>query len=264
MTFSRHLRTTNARGTKAALGCLGLALLAGGGACSNSTLDLFNPDLGLLAHWALDESQAGSVAVDSSGFELSTMAPLPATNPPTPIRDVPPVHFSDPYALSFDGQIQWVNAGNPALLNFGGPISIAAWVRPANVNGYRNILAHGWRNNPDFDVALRINSGNYEFTYWNSVDHMAATPIPASDIGAWVHLCGAFDGAVYTIYRNGALAAWTADATSPPPNIDTPWVIGGRAPQPDNLGRLMQGDIDDVRVYGRALSAAEVEALYRR
>jgi hypothetical protein len=30
------------------------------------------------------------------------------------------------------------------------------------------------------------------------------------------------------------------------------------------LERLMQGSIDDVRIYGRALSAAEVEALYRR
>jgi hypothetical protein len=125
-------------------------------------------------------------------------------------------------------------------------------------------VAHGWRDSPNFDVALRINSGSYEFTYWDSVDHAAAAPIPDSDLGVWVHLCGVFDGAVYYLYRDGALATSAADATTPPSNVDTPWAIGARAPQPDGLSRLFQGDIDDVHLYGRALSAAEVEALYRR
>jgi len=113
-------------------------------------------------------------------------------------------------------------------------------------------------------VALRMYAGNYEFTYWNSADHLASVPIPTSDVGSWVHLCGVFDGGVYSIYRNGALAASTADTATPPPNIDTPWAIGGRAPQPDNLGRVMKGEIDDLRLYGRALAAGEVDALYRR
>ena len=65
-----HLATT-------AIACAGLALFVDG--CGNSTLDLFNPDLGLLAHWAFDESQAGSTAADSSGFGLHA---TPSANPP--------------------------------------------------------------------------------------------------------------------------------------------------------------------------------------
>jgi hypothetical protein len=250
----------NDQASTALLGCVGVLLVAGGG-CGNSTLDLFDPDRGLLGHWAFDESDSGAVAVDSSGFGFDA---APSANPPTPTRDVPPVHFPDPFSLSFSGTDQWVDLGNPPLLNAGGPISIAAWIRPANIDGYHNILAHGWRNNPNHDVSLRIYAGNYEFTYWNSIDHRASAPIPASDVGSWVHLCGVFDGGGYYIYRNGALAASTADATSPPANIDTPWAIGARAPQPDSPERLMAGEIDDLRMYGRALSAAEVEALYRR
>jgi hypothetical protein len=79
-----------------------------------------------------------------------------------------------------------------------------------------------------------------------------------------VHLCGVFDGGQYYLYRNGRLAASTVDTTTPPSNADTPWAIGARAPQPDGAERLMQGDIDDVRIDGRALNGAEVEALYRR
>ena len=249
----------NARSATALFWCAGVALASGG--CGNSTLDLFDPDRGLLAHWAFDEAEAGAVAVDSASFGFDA---APSANPPTPTSDVPPVHFPDPFSLSFNGTDQWVNAGNPPLLNAGGVVTIAAWVRPASTDGYHNILAHGWRNNPNHDVALRIHAGNYEFTYWNSADHQASAPIPSSDVGSWVHLCGVFDGGAYYIYRNGALAASTADATTAPPNIDTPWAIGGRAPQPDSTERLMNGEIDDLRLYGRALSAGEVDALYRR
>jgi hypothetical protein len=250
----------NARASTRWLGRVGVLIAVGGG-CGNSTLDLFDPDRGLLGHWAFDEGAPGAVAVDSSSFGLDA---TPSADPPTPTRDVPPVHFPDPFSLSFNGTGQWVDVGNPPLLNAGGAISIAAWIRPANIDGYHNILAHGFRNNPNHEVSLRMYSGNYEITYWNSIDHRASAPIPASDVGSWVHLCGVFDGATYSIYRNGELAASTADATTPPANIDTPWAIGARAPQPDTAERLMAGQIDDLRFYGRALTAGEVEALYRR
>jgi hypothetical protein len=239
---------------------VGLALF-GGVACSNTTIDLFDPDVGLLGHWAFDESEASGVVGDSSGFGLDGS---PSPNPPVPTREVPPVHFADPHSRSFNGQDQWIDLDNPVLLNAGGAISVAAWIRPASIDGYHNIVAHGYRFGPNFDVSLRIHSGSYEFTYWNLPDHAAAATIPASDVGQWVHLCGVFDGAAYYVYRNGVLAASTTDATAPPANADTPWVIGARAPQPDGVDRLMQGEIDDVRIYGRALSAAEVEALFRR
>jgi len=242
------------------MSCLGVLTLAGG-ACGNSTLDLFDPDRGLLGHWAFDESEPGAVAADSSGFGLDA---TPSSNPPLPTRDVPPVHFPDPFSLSFGGTDQWVNIGNPPLLNAGGRISIAAWVRLANINGYHNFLAHGWRNNPSFEVALRISGGNYDFIYWNAVDHKASAPIPASDLGTWVHLCGVFDGSAYSLYRNGVLVASTVDGATAPANMDAPWAVGARAPQPDGLERLMEGEIDDLRIYGRALSAAEVQALYER
>ena len=237
-------------------------MLLSGGACRDTTLDLLDPDLGLLAHWALDEAQAGSIALDSSGFgNHGTLS----TNPPMPTPDVPPVHFRDPYSLSFNGQDQWIEMGNPPLLNLGGPISMAAWVRPTAIDNYRNVVAHGYRWTPDYALALRIYSGAYQFTYWDGSDHLASAPVPASDLGAWVHLCGVYDGATYAVYRNGTLAAATTDTPVPAANVDAVWAIGARAPQPTGgANYLLQGQIDDVRIYGRALTAAEVEALYRR
>jgi hypothetical protein len=238
------------------------ALLLTGVACTNATLDLLYPDLdepelGLLAHWAFDESQPGSTATDSSGFGNHGR---PSQNPPLPTDDVPQVRFRDPFSLSFNGQDQWIEVGNPGFLNVGGTISVAAWIRATNIDTRSNIVAHGYRYGPSYDFALRLDTGSYVFTTWDSVNHQAVATIPKGDIGTWVHLCGVFDGATYQIYRNGVLAAATDDSTMPQANVDTTWVIGASSHQ-DNL---MQGQIDEVRIYGRALSPAEVEALYRR
>ncbi len=241
--------------------CCGAVLLSSV-ACTNATLDISSSDLGepnsgLLGHWALDEGQPGSTATDSSGFGNQGR---PSQNPPVPTGDVPPVQFQDPFSLSFNGQDQWIDIGNPRLLNVGGPISVAAWLRAAKIDARENIIAHGYRFGPSYDFALRVDTGSYVFTTWDSVNHEAVAAIPSGDVGTWVHLCGVFDGNTYQIYRNGALAASTADTTAPQSNVDTNWVIGASAQQ-DNL---MQGEIDDVRIYGRALSAAEVGALYRK
>ena len=239
-----------------------LVILADG-ACSNTTLDLFDPDLGLVAHWALDEAQPGSTAVDSSGFGSRG---TPSANPPTPTTDVPPVHFYDPYSLAFNGTDQLLDLGNPGILNLGGPVSMAAWVRPTALDGYHNVVTHGYTWTPSYNLALRIYLGAYQFTYWDGVDHIASAPAPAGDAGAWVHLCGIFDGASYYLYRNGALVVSTSDATVPVAGVSGAiWAIGGRAAQPPgDATDFLQGQIDDVRIYGRALSGAEVEALYRR
>jgi hypothetical protein len=94
---------------------------------------------------------------------------------------------------------------------------------------------------------------------------MASVPVPDEDLGAWVHLCGVFDGASYRVYRNGVLVVSTSSTTPPVAAISAIWAIGARAPQtPGDATDFLQGQIDDVRVYGRALSDAEVEALYRR
>lgn len=238
--------------------CLVVAVVVGG-ACSDTTLDLFDPDKGLLAHWALDEAPSNKIVLDSSGFGNHGKL---STKPPVPTRDVPPVHFDDPYSLSFNGQDQWITLGNPALLNAGGPTTMAAWVRSPKLDGTQNILGHGYVFWPNHDFALRIKAGTYQFTMWDStVDIAAAASIPAGDPGTWVHLCGVFDGSAYYLYRNGDLAASTTAATPPAADIDASWGIGAAGGGGDYL---LQGELDDIRLYGRALSPAEVAALYRR
>jgi hypothetical protein len=258
----QSLAGTRTRAWRLRLGCLG-AVLVFGGACSNTaTINVFNPDLGLLGHWAFDEGEPGSIALDSSGFGHHGK---PSATPPPPTSNTPPVHFQDRFSLSFNGRDQWIEIGNPPLLNVGGPISVAAWLLPADLESRGNIVSHGYRFSPSYDFALRVDAGSYVFTTWDSVNHQASATASSSDVGTWVHLCGVFDGATYALYRNGVQVDSTADTTAPQANVETIWAIGARAPQATSgVDNLIKADIDDVRIYGRALSSAEVESLYAR
>ena len=79
--------------------------------------------------------------------------------------------------------------------------------------------------------------------------------------GAWVHVVGTWDGTTKTLYVNGAAAA-----AESPANIELDAhdiILGGDISQQDadKLDDLFVGRICDVRIYARALSAADVEAL---
>jgi hypothetical protein len=205
------------RARRCAIGCLAVVCL-GSGACSNTTLDLgfrdaaafVNPDPGLLAHWAFDESQPGATVVDSSGFGNDGK---PSANPPGPVTDVPPVHFKNPSSYSFSGQDQWIELGNPPLLNIGGPITLAAWIRPLASDSDRNVIAHGYRWDIPHDFALRIHEGVYRFTTWDSSDHAADA---AMDPSRWTRgfTCAASSTARRTISMS--MARWQDPGPTPP------------------------------------------------
>jgi Concanavalin A-like lectin/glucanases superfamily len=79
--------------------------------------------------------------------------------------------------------------------------------------------------------------------------------------GTWYHYVGVYDGATVRAYLNGVQVASVAFAggtiaagTGPDINI---------ARNPTYAGDYFVGAISDVRIYKRALSAAEILALYR-
>jgi hypothetical protein len=251
---------------RAATVCGWLSLATTG--CGETTVSIQSSDpetgveleRGLLLYLPLDEIEAGSTALDASGHGHDG---TPSASPPTPSVSVPPVGFANPRSLAFDGVEQLLDLGNPASLDLAGALTLSAWIRPLSLDGYRNVVAHGFRWSPNEEVALRIHDGTFEFTAWNGVDHMATAPVPAGDVDSWHHLAGVNDGVTYRIYRDGELIAEQAD-TFTPTRVDAPWAIGGRSTSMPVEPRSYNGLIDEVRIYDRALSADEVRALFRR
>jgi len=82
----------------------------------------------------------------------------------------------------------------------------------------------------------------------------SAASIP---IDAWTHVAGSYDGAYMRVYINGTVAASTA-RTGPIPVNALPLRFGA-----DSTGNTrFSGEIDEARIYGRALGTAEITALY--
>jgi len=101
-------------------------------------------------------------------------------------------------------------------------------------------LANAWRDT----------NGNYDDD--DGLYAPASRPTPT---GTWTHLAATYDSATLRIYMNGTQIAST-QTSGAITNSSAPLRIGGNA----IWGEYFFGIIDEVRVYNRALSAAQLTA----
>jgi len=147
------------------------------------------------------------------------------------------------YALSFDGN-DYVNLGSPASLALANT-TIEAWIKPSSVAGY--YLIYGLSNLPKLYIDLNGRLVLYDATAANTV----LTP------NVWTHVVATSDGTNVRYYINGvpdgtvAHVSWSATPSQ---------VKIGRDPAGTTQNFL--GLIDEVRIYNRALSAAEIQKHY--
>jgi hypothetical protein len=199
---------------------------------------------GLLAHYKLDGD-----GKDAVGSHHGTLTNLPTFEP------------------GWDGQAlsvtldQYVNVPYTADLSLN-TFSVAAWVNSSDLSSYRGILGTRFNGDNTFDMkvrATRIHGDIGNGTAWLST----AVDVPAAlAVGEWYHIAYVFDDAADTaeIYVNGILAQ-TMVITGTPLFMKTGQDLRIGTDYPTEPFR---GLIDDVRLYSRPLSMAEVAALAAR
>ncbi|MCC7349269.1 MAG: hypothetical protein IT446_01750, partial [Phycisphaerales bacterium] len=211
-----------------------------------------DPDPALVGWWRLNEG-GGSTAFDTSDFNNDGVIGGRA--------QWSEGHEGD--ALYFDGYNDLVDLGNSSSLDLSGKVTLSAWIKPQATDGFRTIIAHGYRIAPNGEVTLRIAETEegpvYVVGTWgDGIPHGADMPMPLTDIGQWVHITGLYDGTAWKIYRNGVLGFSRTDSVGALP-VDASWSIGSSG----GIGeRMFQGSIDDVHLYNYGLSDTEVEDLY--
>lgn len=80
------------------------------------------------------------------------------------------------------------------------------------------------------------------------------------DLNTWYHLVMTYDGATLRLYVNGVLDGQTA-ASGSIITTSQPFRIGGGAPT-GQLQNHLNGKLDEVSLYSRALSPSEIAAIY--
>jgi hypothetical protein len=135
-------------------------------------------------------------------------------------------------------------------------ITVSAWIRPVEL-GNRQIIS---KNGPDGFELMTYSGGKVDFRINrdsnNATYLVRSTQNYPTDGKTWMHVAATFDGTKSTIYINGVQ---NSSRTYTPfqiiPNT-AELQIGAR-----KGNNRWVGDLDDVRIYNRALSASEIAVL---
>ncbi len=152
---------------------------------------------------------------------------------------------------------------NQASLNISGNITLAAWIKTTvttNTTQYIIKKSNGSTgNSAGYELSL-ASTGKVFFRFFsagnviNRVDSSDNYPLTST----WIHVAGTFDGATMRIYING-IEKGTLATTNP---IGVNALNLGIGSQPDGTTSNFKGQIDDVRIYNRALNATEIGQLF--
>jgi hypothetical protein len=132
-------------------------------------------------------------------------------------------------------------------------MTLEAWVYPTVTNGVRDVLMKEGNGVDVYSMYDRNAAGKPEGNVLVGGVNRTAQGATALGKNSWLHLAATYDGTNVKMYVNGALVATTAAAGSIATSTG-PLRIGGNG----IWGEFFKGRIDDVRIYNRALSAAEV------
>jgi len=155
------------------------------------------------------------------------------------------------------GYFEFDNAGNNIEIgtlsyDYSQLITLEAWIRTTDSGTWNQIVC-----GEAGDILWAVNGGKLNF------GSQTNTPIPHNNqstasinTGNWVHVLTTFDGANIKHYINGQLDSTFAETGSLNANEGThPLRIGARG---TGTGEFYGGDIGEVRIYPRALTAAAV------
>ena len=163
-------------------------------------------------------------------------------------------------ALSFDGENDYVDCGNDESLNPSDEITIEAWIKISALPSHGKAIVAKVGPAPSHDQYHFVLKTDGHI-FWTTNERDAWT-ISNSTISTnqWIHIAvTAISGSNRKIYINGRLdknhdTTYTFDSTTNTAKIGYSDRFGSES--------YFNGIIDEVRIYNRALSAAEIWQLY--
>ena len=199
----------------------------------------------LILHYAFDAG-VGNTAFDSSGHALHGLL----INGPTWVDG------KSGSALHFDGQNDYVDAGDSPEFDITSEITITAWVRQEDAG---NSQHNPWVTKGDHAFGLKhANDNNFQFFIYDDTWYSANYPAKASFNNAWHFFAGTYDGAKLCLYIDGDLAAVSHHVGTIYLDARHGVNIGHNS---ENSTRFFRGAIDDVRIYRTALNADQIKSL---
>ena len=205
------------------------------------------PTSGLIGYWKMDES-GGTTAKDSSGSGLDgTLVNGPTwTSTGGVVKGA--IHIDDATAMAVE--IPYKSGIEPTT-----GVTYSAWVYLTSNNWYEVIINH----KRDNDILRITNAALPQFILKINGTVRTLTASSAMSFNRWYHIAGTYDGSEMALYVDGekvSSAAYTG-------NIFT-WSRGWEIGTDGEFyiaGETIEGYLDEVRIYNRGLSDAEIRQL---
>jgi len=210
----------------------------------------YNPQSGLVAAYSFEEG-TGTTTADSSGNNNTGTLSAGVTWTTGRVGN----------AVAFNGTSGDITINEAPSLDLNGSFTLSAWVNPASVSGTGTLLIK--ETTVGCGYFLQIANGQIASGFNNGsgcVEHDTTNANLAA--GNWYFLSIVLDHSsnTYNTYLNGNLLSSAAETGVPVPNTQ-PLVLGRSGCSGCGFERL-NGILDEVKVYNRALSASEVQTLF--
>ena len=160
-------------------------------------------------------------------------------------------------AINFDGSNDHVRVADKASLDLGSSGTIEAWAKLDRLNIWHSVLAKGDTNQDrSHNYGLEVTKGNrWICVLGNGISSIVLQSPAAPAANQFHHVACVWNGVSVQLYVGGALVASTSQTLTPLANA-APLYIGQFGGNADRL----DGIIDEVRIYNRALTQAQIQA----
>jgi VanZ family protein len=209
----------------------------------------------LEARWTFDAVEGRTTSDTSSNAISGTLV-----NQPTLVMGV------DGRALGLNGMSQWVDFGDPVALRLTGSMTISAWINPsvfprddAAIVSSLSGEEQGYQLDTTVDQGTRTIGFKLGGTAGRLMARYGRTPLQTDQ---WYHVAGVYDAPRRTlnVYLNGHSddGCLLGRVTNRQEASSLDVFVGRRA---GGNGYEFAGSVDDVRIYSRALTPAEIEGM---
>ncbi len=216
--------------------------------------------------WKLDECQ-GSTAFDSSGLgntgvisigQSGTQTTLGTCQTGTSATWTNGATGKINSSLNFDGVDDYINISNSNNYNFTDALTVSSWIKLDSLNRYHGVVGKTASIWSDVTLSTRVGSDNkYSFvTYGTSQDDLSGG---TADLN-WHHVIFWFSKPTKRIYVDGVKVAentWNQSLRTNNQNISLGAYAWGAG-----LNYLLNGKLDDVRIYNYALTQEQIKQVY--
>ncbi len=204
----------------------------------------------LVGNWLLNEA-GGQTALDSSGQE----------NHGAIFGDPSWIAGVSGSALQLDGRDDRVLIADDPSLDTENSLTISAWLKPEQQSTQYVVTKAAKKNVDGFELSLSSQGSVFirfnQDSSGNDFRLDSASDYP-TDGNTWIHVAATYDGQTIRMYVNGQLET-SREATFAIGTNDLDVSLGA---QHDGY-RPFTGGLDEVRLFSRALSAADISTLYQ-